>query len=51
MPVKNADLWRELVELAGRRAVKWIKIDGHAGIGASECCHALVKLAIARSGT
>ena len=49
-PVENADLWRELLELAGRHDVKWIKINGHAGIGANERCHTLVQLAISCSG-
>jgi ribonuclease HI len=47
-PVENANLWRELLELARYHEVKWIKIDGHAGIGANERCHALVQLAISR---
>jgi ribonuclease HI len=49
-PVENADLWRELLELARCHDVTWIKIDGHAGVGANERCHALVQLAISRSG-
>jgi ribonuclease HI len=47
-PVKNAHLWRELLKLAKRHDVKWVKIDGHAGIGANERCHALVQRAISR---
>ena len=49
-PVENADLWRELLKVAGRRNVKWIKINGHAGIAANERCHTLVQLAISRIG-
>lgn len=45
-PVENANLWRELLEVAARHEVRWIKIDGHAGIAANERCHALVQLAI-----
>jgi ribonuclease HI len=48
--VKNADLWWELLELARRHDVRWIKIEGHAGVGANERCQALVQLAIYRSG-
>jgi ribonuclease HI len=48
-PVENRELWRELLDLAGRHDVKWIKIDGHAGIAANERCHALVQLAISHS--
>jgi hypothetical protein len=29
--------------------VKWIKIDGHAGIGANKHYHTLVQLAISRN--
>lgn len=50
-PVKNADLWRELLEVAGRHDVEWIKIEGHAGIGANERCHVLVQLAISCGST
>jgi ribonuclease HI len=46
--VKNAHLWRELLKLAKRHDVKWVKIDGHAGIGANERCHTLVQRAISR---
>lgn len=30
-PVKNADLWRELDELAGRHQVDWHWVRGHTG--------------------
>jgi ribonuclease HI len=30
-PVKNADLWRRLDELAGNHDVEWIWVRGHAG--------------------
>ena len=30
-PVKNADLWRELDELAARGPVEWRWVKGHAG--------------------
>ncbi len=29
-PVENQDLWKELLALAGRHSVKWIKVKGHA---------------------
>ena len=47
-PVLNADLWRELLEAARPHEVEWIKVEGHAGIGANERCHDLVQLAIQR---
>ena len=48
--VENAHLWRELLELARRHHVKWIKIAGHAGVAANQRCHALVQMAIHRRG-
>ena len=30
-PVKNADLWRELDQLASQQKVEWIWVKGHAG--------------------
>jgi ribonuclease HI len=30
-PVKNADLWQELVEAAGRHQVLWHWVKGHSG--------------------
>ena len=35
-PVKNEDLWRELVEATGRHQVKWLWVKGHAGIEGNE---------------
>jgi len=35
-PVKNADLWRELVELAARHDVDWRWVKGHAGVIGNE---------------
>ncbi|MGH8599787.1 MAG: ribonuclease HI [Burkholderiales bacterium] len=30
-PVKNADLWRRLDELAGNHDIEWVWVKGHAG--------------------
>jgi ribonuclease HI len=49
-PVENADLWQELLDLVRRHDVKWVKIEGHAGVAANERCHALVRLAIHQRG-
>ena len=49
-PVENAGLWRELLDLARRHEVKWIKIAGHASVAANERCHALVQMAIHQRG-
>ena len=35
-PVKNADLWRRLDELAQRHEVEWIWVKGHAGHDGNE---------------
>ncbi len=40
-PVRNADLWRELDELAARRAVEWRWVKGHAGHPENERADAL----------
>jgi ribonuclease HI len=45
-PVKNADLWRELLELSRFHEVEWIKVAGHTGNPGNERAHALVQLAI-----
>lgn len=49
-PVKNADLWRELLDAARAREVDWVKVEGHAGVPGNELCHRLVQLAINRGG-
>lgn len=45
-PVKNADLWRELLELSRLHEVEWVKVKGHAGNPGNERCDALVQVAI-----
>ena len=30
-PVRNADLWHELIEVAARHEVRWIWVKGHSG--------------------
>jgi ribonuclease HI len=45
-PVKNADLWQELVRLDEFHAVEWIKVKGHSGVPANERCDYLVQVAI-----
>jgi ribonuclease HI len=35
-PVKNADLWRELEQLAGVHRVRWHWVRGHAGHAENE---------------
>ncbi len=40
-PVKNRELWEELLALAGRHSVAWTKVKGHAGIELNERCDQL----------
>jgi len=35
-PVKNADLWRQLDELAGQHEIEWIWVKGHSGHDGNE---------------
>lgn len=48
-PVKNVDLWRELLEAAETHEVKWLKVRGHSGHPANDRCHELVQQAISQS--
>jgi ribonuclease HI len=48
-PVKNADLWEELLKVARFHEVKWIKVSGHSGNPGNERCHSLVQIAIDRA--
>jgi ribonuclease HI len=50
-PVKNQDLWQELIELAGfpgiqkgRHTVRFSKVAGHAGVPLNERCDQLAVL-------
>lgn len=43
--VKNADLWRQLDEAAGRHAVNWKWVKGHAGHPENERCDLLARTA------
>ena len=46
-PVKNAELWRTLDELAQATGAQFRWVRGHAGDPRNERCHALVQAAIA----
>ena len=46
-PVKNADLWRELDELAARHDIEWLWVKGHAGHEGNERADALANLGVA----
>ncbi len=45
-PVKNADLWRELDELASRHRIEWRWVKGHAGHAENERADALARRGI-----
>lgn len=47
-PVKNADLWRELDDLASKHKVTWRWLKGHAGHVENECCDRLAVKEIER---
>ena len=50
-PVKNADLWRALDELAAERRVHWHWVRGHNGHPENERCDELANDAIRRGLT
>jgi len=45
-PVKNAELWRELDELASRHSIEWHWVRGHAGHPENERADALARRGI-----
>jgi len=45
-PVKNADLWLRLDELAARHDIEWIWVRGHAGHAGNERADALANLGV-----
>jgi len=45
-PVENADLWRQLRNLAKVHRVTWVKVPGHAGVPENERCDQLARAAI-----
>ncbi|MCS6945301.1 MAG: ribonuclease HI [Sutterellaceae bacterium] len=53
-PVKNADLWQRLAELAARHDIQWRWVRGHAGDVGNERADALanrgVEAALSRAG-
>ena len=46
-PVKNADLWRELDELAAKHEIEWLWVKGHAGEEGNERADELANLGAA----
>lgn len=45
-PVKNADLWQALDELANRHTIRWHWVKGHSGHPENELADQLANLAI-----
>ena len=50
-PVKNADLWRELDELAGRHEIRWHWVRGHSGHPENERADALANRGVSSLST
>jgi len=46
-PVENQDLWRELLSVAAKHQVEWIKVKGHADNPHNNRCDELARAAIA----
>ena len=46
-PVKNADLWQELLDAQSRHQVKWHWVKGHAGDAGNERADELANLGVA----
>ena len=46
-PVKNADLWRRLDELAGPHEIEWVWVRGHSGHDGNERADALANKGVA----
>lgn len=49
-PVKNADLWRRLDELAAGHAIEWRWVKGHAGHDGNERADALANRGVPSGG-
>ncbi|GEA16505.1 ribonuclease H [Moorella sp. E308F] len=47
-PVENQDLWRELLQLASRHQVEWLKVKGHSDNAENNRCDELARAAIRR---
>ncbi|HQT26209.1 MAG TPA: ribonuclease HI [Burkholderiales bacterium] len=45
-PVKNADLWRELDELASKHEIEWLWVKGHSGHEGNETADRLANLGV-----
>lgn len=48
LPLRNADLWQQLVALCGQHQVSFIKVRGHAGSIENDRCHALAAAVLER---
>jgi ribonuclease HI len=46
-PVKNAELWKKLEELAGRHDIEWIWVRGHSGHDGNERADELANRGVA----
>ncbi|MDN5327060.1 MAG: ribonuclease [Moorella sp. (in: firmicutes)] len=46
-PVENQDLWRELLQVASRHQVEWLKVKGHSDNPENNRCDELARAALA----
>lgn len=47
-PVSNQDLWQDLVNLASKHEIEWIKVKGHSDNKFNNRCDELAKEAISQ---
>lgn len=47
-PVKNAELWQELTELAAKHEIEWRWVKGHAGVEGNEKADELANQGVAQ---
>ena len=48
-PVKNQDLWQEILDLSRKHRVRWIKVKGHSDNELNNRCDALARKEILRN--
>lgn len=48
-PVKNQDLWRELLAVIASHKIRWLWVKGHAGHMENERCDELANIAVTKA--
>lgn len=49
-PVQNQDLWRDLIGLATKHEVEWLKVEGHSNDFYNDRCDLLARRAVPAAG-